>query len=423
MKSVLERTRLPEGFRDFGPEAAQAITNMTARLDRVYSRWGFQRVLTPSIEAEEVLRPGLGPRAAADAFPLVDPLTGQRLLYRPDITPQVARMVAAGAAGEDLPIKLFYRGSIVRQRHSGAYGAREIYQSGVENFNPEAELADAETVALCLEAARAAGLRDSVLELGDIRFVDGILESLPLSAEARAALTSAIDRKDRAEIAEIVRETKLPAKSRQLLEALPGLFGGREVFEQAKKLAVPDSSKRAIASLEKLVRTLEAAGADLSRVEIDLAEIRGLDYYTGLLFAVYAKGAAKAVLSGGRYDHLAAAFGRDIPAVGFAADVELLARLGDTSETRHGDLASADIVLFAEKGAVGEALLQATQLRAGGKRVLLAGIRMNRAAAKARAKSLGAKLVEAKAPKQIKKKPAPAKKTKQRAAKPAKRKK
>lgn len=398
MKSVLERTRLPEGFRDFGPEAAQAITNMTARLDRVYSRWGFQRVLTPSIEAEEVLRPGLGPRAAADAFPLVDPLTGQRLLYRPDITPQVARLVATGAAGDALPIKLFYRGSIVRQRHTGAHGAREIYQSGVENFSAEAELADAETVALCLEAAEAAGLKDHVLELGDIRFVDGVLEMLDLNAEQRAALTSAIDRKDRAEITEFLSETKVSAKGRQILEALPGLFGGEEVFARARKLPIPEASKRAVSSLEKLVKTLKAAGVKMARVEIDLAEVRGLDYYTGLLFAVYASGAAKAVMSGGRYDHLAAAFGRDIPAVGFAADVELLARLGDTSAPRHGDLASADVVLHASKGSAEAALAQATSLRAKGQRVLLAGVRAGKREAQAKATALGAKLVEVKAP-------------------------
>lgn len=396
MKSVLERTRLPEGFRDFGPEAARAITNMTARLDRVYSRWGFERVLTPSLEAEEVLRPGLGPRAAADAFPLVDPLTGQRLLYRPDITPQVARLVATGAAGDALPIKLFYRGSIVRQRHTGAHGAREIYQSGVENFSKESELADAETVALCLEVAEAAGLDGHVLELGDVRFVEGVFEMLGLDDPQRAALTSAIDRKDRAEITEFLSETKVSKEGRRILEALPGLFGGEEVFARAKKLPIPQSSKKAISSLEKLVKTLKASGVTPRRIEIDLAEVRGLDYYTGLLFAVYAAGAAKAVISGGRYDHLAAAFGRDIPAVGFGADVELLARLGDTEAQRHGDLASADVVLWAAKGVSDDALAQAAKLRAKGKRVLLTGVRTSKRAAQAKADALGAKLVEVK---------------------------
>ncbi len=373
VQSLLEKTRLPEGFRDFGPEAAQAITNLGARLDRLYSRWGFRRVLTPSIETEEVIAPGLGARAAEGAFRIVDPLTGQVLLFRPDITPQVARLVATGAAGRDLPIKLFYRGSVVRRTAQASHGSREVYQSGVENLGADSAVADAETLALALECAGEARVSGAVLELGDVRFVEGILGDLALSPGERAFLTSAIDRKARAEIGEFLGNAggKVPKAARKILEALPGLFGPPEVLPRARKLDLPALSKKALASLESLLSTLSRARTGLGRVQIDLGEVRGLDYYTGLLFALFAPGASRPLLSGGRYDGLAARFGWDLPAVGFAVDLELLARVGEAAPPDEADLASPDVLLADPQGRAEALLSRAAELRSEGMRVAI----------------------------------------------------
>lgn len=371
MKKLLERTALPEGFRDFGPEAAQAIANLTVRLDALYSRWGYRRVLTPTLEAEDVLGPALGPKAFAGAFRMVDPLTGQRLVYRPDITPQVARLVATGAAGESPPYKLFYRGAVVRRRATGGAGAREIYQSGVESFGSEPAAGDAEIVALAVEVARESGLGGAVLELGDVRFVEGILAELKITDETRAALARAIDQKARADIETIIEDhgAGIADQERAVLEALPDLFGSPETLETARKFDLPPLSQQALDSLARLLDALDQAGALPERVSIDLAEVRGLDYYTGLLFGLFAPQTSVAVLRGGRYDRLAGNFGRDMPAVGFATDLELLART-PSAAGRAEHIAMPDVLVFDGQGDTGRLLKYAAALRSEGKRVV-----------------------------------------------------
>ncbi|MEW6776246.1 MAG: ATP phosphoribosyltransferase regulatory subunit [Bdellovibrionota bacterium] len=388
MKSVLEKTRLPEGFRDFGPEAAQALSNLSARLERLYSSWGYRRVLTPSIEAEEVIAPGLGAGAAEGAFRMVDPLTGHALVFRPDITPQVARLVATGAAGKNLPIKLCYRGSVVRRLAEGGHGAREVYQSGIENFGSAPELADAEVAALALDLISETGLKETVLELGDVRFVEGVLDELKLGDDERQDLTSAIDRKARAEIDSFLSKKKLAKETQKILEALPDLFGGEETLARAGKLSLPPKSKKAVESLKRLAGSLSSNGKIPARLCVDLAEVRGLDYYTGLLIAVYAPGASRPILRGGRYDNLAARFGRDLPAVGFGVDLELLAGL---SRAKNGeeDLSAPDVLLFDPQNRAEALLSEAAKLRAKGRRVFLFTGEGKEKDAQVLAKSLG----------------------------------
>jgi ATP phosphoribosyltransferase regulatory subunit len=178
---------------------------------------------------------------------------------------------------------------------------------------------------LALDALRRGGLRDVMLDLGDARLLQGVLDGVRLAPEVLEALTAALAAKDLAALSTLT--AGMPAVTRDALLALPSLFGGREVLADAGR-RLPDHPlvKAALADLEWLAGHLAAVHPEVS-LGFDLADLQGYAYYTGIRFAAYASGCSDAVLRGGRYDEVGAAFGRRRPAVGFSLDLKTLVAL------------------------------------------------------------------------------------------------
>ena len=122
--------RLPTGMRDFAPRAAAARRRIAETLLEVFERWGFARVITPAFEYEEVLALGLGGAGRAAAIRFVEPSTGQVVALRPDITPQIARLIATRFRDEPGAVRLSYEGTVVRLERGGR-GQHELIQAGV----------------------------------------------------------------------------------------------------------------------------------------------------------------------------------------------------------------------------------------------------------------------------------------------------
>ena len=314
--------RLPRGVRDYLPEAAARRRGIAGAVLGEVERWGYRRIITPAFEYESVLSRGLGAEGRARAVRFVEPGTGEVVMLRPDITPQVARLAATRLLDEGGPLRLSYEGAVVRL--SGA-GQRELFQAGVELIDAESPDGDAEVIALAAAALTALGVVDFVLDLGEARLPQAALAGL--APAATAALREAIARKDVDEVARQARGLSLPAARRKLLEALPGLYGGPEVIGRAARLL----EGAALAGARAGLRQLEALCARLAafplggHLSIDLGEVRGFDYYTGVRFSGYAPGVGDALLSGGRYDGLVGRYGRAAAAAGFAVDVERVA--------------------------------------------------------------------------------------------------
>jgi ATP phosphoribosyltransferase regulatory subunit len=176
-------------------------------------------------------------------------------------------------------------------------------------------------IALCAFALAGAGLDRFTLDIGEAAFARTALAGID-----DPELTQALAGKDAGAVADRVRALDLAPARARLVEALPSLYGGREVIARARRLVAGSGEARAaLARLAALVAKLEARGLG-DHLTLDLGEVGGFDYYTGARFHGFAPGAGGALASGGRYDHLIERYGAAAPAAGFAVDVDQVAR-------------------------------------------------------------------------------------------------
>jgi ATP phosphoribosyltransferase regulatory subunit len=311
------------------PGSLDLLAGDVRRRRRVQRAWfalaeahGYEEVIPPTFEYEEVFTRSAGPELASRLIRFVD-RDGALVALRADFTSSIARMVATRLSGAPLPLRLAYAGKVYRQEPEGVGRRREIFQLGAELIGDPSPTADVEALRLVVTLAQGLGLGEFQINLGDVGFIRPLLQGLaPGQAEA---LRLAIDRKDRAALAAGARETGAPAAVARALVELPELIGRAEVLARAQSLATGREAEEAIERL----RQVDALLTDDERrhVVYDLGEIRGLGYYTGIQFELFVAGVGRAVGYGGRYDGLLALYGADRPAVGFALETDALADL------------------------------------------------------------------------------------------------
>jgi ATP phosphoribosyltransferase regulatory subunit len=369
--------RLPAGMRDFAPRAAAARRRIAETLLGVFETWGFARVITPAFEYEEVLGLGLGNDARASALKFVEPSSGRVVALRPDITPQIARLIATRFHDESGPVRLCYEGTVLRLEKS-ARSQRELIQAGVELAGVSAPEGDAEVIALGAAALVAAGLNqgtfDLTIDLGHLGLMREVLVALALPEALSRAIRAAIAKRDRSTLDEVLRTARpgvlgfSNSSISRFVRALPDLSGDPSVLDAAARQAPNARIARAIADLQAIVKAVETRSIP-ARLHIDLGEVRGFDYYTGVRFQAFVAGAAEPVLQGGRYDDLLGRYGCPKPAVGFAIDVEAAAGALETAFPEGvgaGAVPGGGPVLVVGPAAV--AVGVATALRAAGRR-------------------------------------------------------
>lgn len=310
-------TRLPTGVRDFLPEKAARLETLQASLRQVFARWGFRPVIPASLEDLAVLELGLGSDLREKTFRFDDRQSGRLVAFPPDITPQVARIAAARLHDLPLPYRLCYSGRVLRHAEQRLGKEREIWQTGVELIGLESPEADAEMIAMAVEGLQSVGAKEFTIDLGQVAFLRGILDSLPLPPAAARELRAAIATKDATGLLQLLDAHPVADRQRDEVLALPRLFGGREALDRAAAVVGNDTSKRALDNLHRVLDVLKVYGvADF--ITIDLGELRGFDYHTGVIFQGFLTGFGRAVCSGGRYDNLTARYGFPAPATGFA---------------------------------------------------------------------------------------------------------
>jgi ATP phosphoribosyltransferase regulatory subunit len=380
-------------MRDFAPRAAAARRRIAETLLGVFECWGYSRVITPAFEYEDVLGLGLGPEARASALRFVEPSSGRVVALRPDFTPQIARFIATRFREETGPVRLSYEGPVMRLER-GARSQRELIQAGVELAGVGGPHGDADVIALGAAALAAVGLAvpafDLTIDLGHLGLMREILAALVLAPEEALAVRAAIAKRDPAGLRAAVAVSRAGAAVKRFVLALPDLAGAPSVLCEADGHAPNAAIKRAVADLQAIVDAVASRRLP-ARLHVDLAEVRGFDYYTGVRFQGFVAGAAEPVLQGGRYDDLLARYGRSSPAVGFAIDVEAAAGALEVSATQEAQLDERGRTLLGESkhaaasfdaglpsvearqgslvtGAPGPASLQAAALRVAGYR-------------------------------------------------------
>jgi ATP phosphoribosyltransferase regulatory subunit len=312
--------QLPKGARIYLPDEAARKRYVETRLFEVFRRWGYREVVTPTFEFSDVLSVGTDVGVQESMFKFVDRETGRMLALRADITPQIARVVATRLRDEPKPVRLAYITNVFRYDEPRVSHYREFYQAGVELIGLEKPEAEVEIIAMAIEGLRALGLDRFQIDLGHPDFFRGLLEEVTSDTGKRREIREALARKDASTLARLVQELAPPPEVAEALLALPTLFGREIVLERAARYARTERARRALANLTEVYRLLTIYGLADS-VLLDLGEVRGFDYYSGLYFEAYIAGFGASIAGGGRYDDMLARFGYDCPAVGFAFDV------------------------------------------------------------------------------------------------------
>ena len=320
MPRKIQHTQLPKGAKIYLPDEAAQKRRVEAELWNVFRKWGYREIVTSAYEYFDVLAQGTDQELQERMFKMVDRESGRLLALRADVTPQIARIVASRMREEPKPLRLAYVTNVFRydEPHVGRY--REFHQAGVELIglpNPEG---DAELIAMTVEGLRALGLERFQLDVGQADFFRGLLEDLSLDEGRSAELRSALGRKDVSALERIVAGLGAPAAVGELLLALPSLYGRADVLDRAERLVKNPRSEAALKNLAEVYRLLTVYGLAES-VLLDLGEVSGFDYYSGVHFEAYVSGLGAPLAGGGRYDHMLARFGYDCPATGFAFEV------------------------------------------------------------------------------------------------------
>lgn len=317
----MPRWLLPENISDVLPREARRVEELRCALLELYRSYGYELVIPPLIEYVDSLLTGTGTDLDLRTFKLIDQASGRMLGLRADFTPQAAR-IDAHILNRSGVVRLAYAGSVLHARAPHPLAVREPLQVGAELFGYAGPAADHEVLRLAIASLRLAGVKPVRLDLGHTGVVRGLIDAAAMSAPLADDVLAALSAKDLPALEQCV--AALDAGVRTGLLALARCNGGIEVIERARQqLPKLPGISAALAELELL-----ATGCTADEVSIDLADLHGYRYLTGVTFAVHTAELADAVLRGGRYDDIGRAFGRARPAVGFSIYLRDLARLG-----------------------------------------------------------------------------------------------
>jgi len=306
---------IPSGTRDVLPDEMRELRTITEAVRRVFERFGYGELYTPALEYESTLQ--LGDTATArPAYRLFDE-NGDVLALRSDMTVPIARVAATRYGAADPPLRFCYFAHAYRGVRPQRGQPREFLQAGVELVGAAAPEGTAEALTVLCAALDAAGLRDYRIGLGDASLYPALLDSLGVPPEARERLVRELVVRNFVGLEHELRSLGLDEEAVALLLRVPQTRGADEVFDRAQGPVAA-----AAAGMRRVRDQLESRVAE--RLIFDLGLVRGLGYYTGAVFDVFDPALGAPIGGGGRYDDLLARFGRPLPAVGFALNVERL---------------------------------------------------------------------------------------------------
>lgn len=313
------------------PAAARRRRALVSTLLREFEAFGYRPIETPLVESFDLLARGLSEGDRGQCVRFIEAGSGELVALRSDPTPQIANMVAnmvanAGDDGSDRVLRWCYAADVVRQSSDGREPV-EQHQLGVELVGDDHALADVELVALAGAALRAVGLPAFSVDLAHGQLVRAVLRGLQLSPESFARVHGALARKHREGVMAALVEGGTPTSVATSIASLcERVVEPARLRQELAELAPALTQPRVPAMLEQLQAVIDgvlALGLD-AQVVVDLGETRGFEYYSGVRLRVWAAGVHRAVVRGGRYDHLLARYGSDRPATGFAIDLDAL---------------------------------------------------------------------------------------------------
>lgn len=355
-----------EGLQDALPGEVRMKHQVCAKVRETFALSGFAEVQTPLLEYLDVfVQRGAG-LDVRQMWKTTD-RAGNLLVVRPESTTPTLRLAAAHLSSAPLPLRLSYIQDRLEMTEGTSPQSAQATQAGVELLGESSLLADAEIVALAIQTLHTVGLENFLIDLGQVDFFRGLMEEAGLNPAQEGQLRALVEAKNMLGIEIFLRDTDVNDEVRGHILRLPSLYGGEEVIEKARGLTRSPRAHQALDRLHEVLRILEEL--DLKQhVSVDLGMLQEIHYYSGLIFRGLTSDLGKPLISGGRYDDMPADFGRTMPAIGFALDIQsLLTALG-----RQGTdmpLPRSEVLLGFAPGARRAALQWVAQQRAQGRSV------------------------------------------------------
>ncbi|AHF01548.1 ATP phosphoribosyltransferase [Thiomicrospira aerophila AL3] len=317
----------PEGIEDLLPPQAARLEAHRRNLVDAFTAAGYDLVLPPIAEFTDSLLTGTGRKLALDTCRFTDNESGRMMGVRADMTPQVARIVSNRLKPRSGTItRLCYVGEVLKSRNNKAKGSRSPIQVGAELFGHQGIASDIEMIDLMLSGAHTLGFTDVSLSLGHVGVVQRLMDLAQLDAANQNELVDILKRKAIPEYQAWLTGQSLSAPLANAFTALVNLVGDAAgvLSNASQSLAGLDTQ------LDQCLEDLNLAVDYFGQVQgfeihLDLADLRGFQYHTGLIFACYQADVSSILIAkGGRYDRVCSAFGADYPATGFSIDLRNL---------------------------------------------------------------------------------------------------
>ncbi len=307
-------------MKNFIPSEAGELKNTESELLDEFFKWGYKLVITPLFENLDTIVTALNEKLKSRMMKFVDPSTGDVVALRPDITPQISRIVATRLSHVREPLRLCYSGRVVRFEQKVSGREREVFQAGCELIGLKDAEADAEAMALSVRTLKRLGLSSGlVLDIGH----SGVLKAVDrLAGDKKAEVRKALEIKSQRDLAKSLLSAGLPARTRKTIIGITQTRDPEAVLAQMDGL--PDF-KRSADRIRSILEVLREHEVDCE-ICIDACDVREFNYYTGATFQVLHIKAPSPLIVGGRYDSLIKRYGYDVSATGFAADIEEIAR-------------------------------------------------------------------------------------------------
>ena len=312
----------PDGVADLLPEDCAAKRRLENSLRQLFDQRGYREVETPGIEFYDVYAAGSGFAAQEGLFKFFDQ-QGRILCLRYDGTVPVARLAATVCRDAEPPLRFSYIGNMYRYNEYGGGRQREFAQAGIELLGSQSPEADAEVIATAIASALACGIEDLQVSLGQVDFFRGFLAEFDIGGEEAEMLPRLIDGKEMVALEELAERLQLPERGREVLLKMASSYGTFDLLDEMATLVTDPAAVSALQNLRDVLAILDDYGY-LQYVTIDLGLLQSLDYYTGIIFKGFTYGIGFPLFSGGRYDSLVQAFGRDLSATGFSIGINFV---------------------------------------------------------------------------------------------------
>ena len=318
---------MPQGIEEALPEQAARLECLRRNLLDLYASWGYEMVMPPFIDHIESLLTGTGRDLDLQTFKLVDQLSGRTLGIRADMTPQVAR-IDAHQLNTSVPSRLCYIGTVLHTRSDSFGSSRSPLQVGAELYGHAGVESDVEILDLMLKTFEVAGVNDIYLDIGNVDIYRNLVKQAGLSEEDEIRLFELLQQKAVTEIGQLVASLSVDASLAKMIMQLAELNGDVSIIARAReqlKQAGPDVLA-AVDYLEQVAHGVSKHNKSI-RLNVDLAELHGYHYHTGVVFGAFVPQLGQEIARGGRYDDIGRIFGRARPATGFSTDLKQLINL------------------------------------------------------------------------------------------------